>query len=198
MQNLLLLSLVLVSTILFTACDTTEPDTHMMEDGSTMMDEDSSMMDDDMGMMHDMESMRMIQSDEEFLSEMIPHHQEAITTANIILEKSTNEELKALAQNIVDGQTAEIAQMETWGSEWFGEDFKANDDYNEMMPDLSALEGEELDQAFIEGMIEHHQMALMMAQQVKMVTERHELLDMAEAIIEAQSAEIKTMKTWLK
>lgn len=197
MQNLLLLSLVLTTSLLFTACETTEPNTHMMEDGSTMMDDDSSMMDDEM-MGHDMASMRMIQSEEEFLSSMIPHHQEAIDTANIILEKSTNEELKALAQDIVDGQTAEIAQMETWGKEWFGEDFAASEDYEVMMPDLSTLEGEELDQAFIEGMIEHHQMALMMAQQVKMVNEHEELLEMADAIIEAQSAEIKTMKTWLK
>lgn len=188
MKNLLLLSFVLVSSLLLTACET--------DDRDSMMEGDSSMMGDGR-VDHTMGSM-MVRDDEDFLSLMIPHHQEAIDTANIILEKSSNEELKALAQDIVDAQTTEIAQMESWGSEWFGEDFKASDDYEEMMPDLSVLEGEELDQAFIEGMIEHHEMAIMMARQVEMFTERQELLDMADAIVEAQSSEIETMKEWLK
>lgn len=146
---------------------------------------------------HSMGSM-MVQSDEDFLSMMIPHHQEAIDTAEVILAKSENADLKALAQDIVDAQTAEIAQMKGWGEEWFGSDFKASDDYEAMMPDLSKLEGEELDQTFIEGMIEHHQMAIMMAYEIRMITERPELLDMANAIIDAQSAEIDMMKGWLK
>ena len=45
MQNFLLLSLVLTTSLLFTACETTQPEnTHMMEDGSTMMNDDTSMM----------------------------------------------------------------------------------------------------------------------------------------------------------
>lgn len=189
MKSLLLLCSLFTATVCCPGCVPADLDTESSK-------EDQSMMDHSM-MGHDMDSM-MVQSDEDFLSMMIPHHQEAIDTANVILAKSENADLKALAQDIVDAQTAEIAQMETWGKEWFGEDFKASDDYEPMMPDLSTLEGEELDQAFIEGMIEHHQMAIMMAMQVQMISERTELLDMADAIIDAQTAEIQTMKGWLK
>ncbi|MEK9159253.1 MAG: DUF305 domain-containing protein [Patescibacteria group bacterium] len=195
MKNFMLLSSVLAGSILLSACETENNDDRMMDDDSSMMDDSTEgmdpMMDDDMmGMM--------IQDDQDFLSMMIPHHQEAIDTAEVILAKSKNADLKALAQDIVDAQSAEIAQMEAWGEEWFGADFKASDDYEEMMPDLSTLEGEALDQAFIEGMIEHHQMAIMMAMRVQMITERQELKNMADAIIDAQSAEIEMMKGWLK
>ncbi len=196
MKNFIFLSSVLAAFLLLSACVTENNDDRMMDDDSSMMNDSMEGMDHSM-MGHDMDSM-MVQSDEDFLSQMIPHHQEAIDTAKVILEKSENADLKALAQDIVDAQTSEIAQMESWGKEWFGSDFKASDDYEAMMPDLSKLEGEELDQAFIEGMIEHHEMAIMMAWQLKMITERPELLEMADAIVEAQSSEIETMKGWLK
>lgn len=197
MKNFILLSSVLVLTLALTACETTDRDEDRNDDDSSMMDEDTMGGMDHSMMGHDMDSM-MVQSDEDFLAQMIPHHQEAIDTAEVILEKSENADLKALAQDIVDAQTSEIAQMEAWGKEWFGTDFKASDDYEAMMPDLSNLEGEELDQAFISGMIEHHEMAIMMAMQLKMITERPELLEMADAIVEAQSTEIDMMKGWLK
>lgn len=151
----------------------------------------------EMEMGHGMETMS-IQSDEDFLAMMIPHHQEAIDTSNIILQYSTNEELKALAQAIVDAQTAEIAQMEAWGADWFGETFQASAGYDPMMSDLSLLEGEDLDQEYIEGMIAHHQGAIAMAEEIQMITERPELLEMADAIIAAQTAEVEMMQAWLK
>ncbi len=192
MKNFLLLSSILVASFLLAGCQVENRvnDRTGMQGMNHMMGDGTMMNDGMMGMM--------VQSDEDFLAQMIPHHQEAIDTAEVILAKSENADLKALAQDIVEAQTAEIAQMETWGKEWFGTDFKASDDYEEMMPELSKLEGEALDQAFIEGMIEHHQMAVMMAMQLQMITERQELEDMADAIIEAQNAEIETMKGWLK
>ncbi len=194
MKNFILLSTVLTSSFLLSACTPSSNETSsMMEDP---MMEDSMENVDHSAMGHDMKSM-MVQSDEDFIALMIPHHQEAIDTAKVILEKSENTELKTLAQNIVDAQTLEIEQMESWGKEWFGSDFKASEQYEEMMPDLSVLEGEALDQAFIEGMIGHHEMAITMAYEIQMITEQIELLEMADAIIDTQSAEIKTMEGWL-
>jgi len=45
---------------------------------------------------------------------MIPHHQEAIDSATIILQKSQYTKLKGLAQNIVDAQTKEVSMMQGW------------------------------------------------------------------------------------
>lgn len=139
-----------------------------------------------------------IESEQEFLEMMIPHHQEAIDTAQVILEKSENAELIELAEGIVEAQTMEISQMQNWGEEWYGEGFEQSEAYTPMMPNLNSLEGEELDQAFIAGMVEHHQGAIEMAEQVKMVTDRPEVLELADAIIEAQSQEIQLLESWLK
>lgn len=52
------------------------------------------------------------------------------------------------------------------------------------------------DAAFIDSMIEHHQGALAMAEELKANTERPELLTLADAIIAAQTTEIAQMQEW--
>jgi uncharacterized protein (DUF305 family) len=58
-----------------------------------------------------MESSGMVDAD--FLLMMIPHHQSAIDMARIELEQGTDEETRAMAQEIIDAQEAEIAEMRT-------------------------------------------------------------------------------------
>lgn len=55
-----------------------------------------------------------------FLSLMIPHHQGALDMAQLVLERSSRAELKALANDIITSQTAEIKKMDGWLGEWFG------------------------------------------------------------------------------
>jgi uncharacterized protein (DUF305 family) len=52
------------------------------------------------------------------------------------------------------------------------------------------------DALFIDGMIEHHAGAVTMAEEVLAESERPELLEMAEAIIATQTAEIEQMQAW--
>ncbi len=52
--------------------------------------------------------------DKEFLIQMIVHHEGAVEMARQIVGRSTNEELKAFAQKIIDTQTEEISRMKTW------------------------------------------------------------------------------------
>lgn len=58
-----------------------------------------------------MESSGMVDAD--FLLMMIPHHQSAIDMARVELEAGEDEETKAMAQEIIDAQEAEIAEMRT-------------------------------------------------------------------------------------
>jgi uncharacterized protein (DUF305 family) len=48
-----------------------------------------------------------------FLITMIQHHEGAIVMANTVLASSSNDDVIALAQNVVETQTAEIAAMYT-------------------------------------------------------------------------------------
>ena len=47
-----------------------------------------------------------------FLEGMIAHHQGAVTMAEMVLDNGQNPDVAALAQQIIDGQTAEIATMQ--------------------------------------------------------------------------------------
>ena len=65
-----------------------------------------------------------------------------------------------------------------------------------MNMDLTALKNApNFDQAFIEQMIPHHQMAVMMAAMV-LDSPHPELLHLAKAIIQTQRAEIEQMRGW--
>jgi uncharacterized protein (DUF305 family) len=156
--------------------------------------------------------------DAHFIEQMIPHHKDAITMANLAQTKAKREEVKQLAQNIIDSQGKEIDQMKNWYKEWFGREVDSGADVHSMhgmtnsatqnnlhmgmmgdMSDTTRLENAtDFDRAFVEDMIPHHQMAVMMATMLKNGTNRPEMRKLADDIIVAQTKEINEMRTWLK
>ena len=89
-----------------------------------MMSDDSNQDMDDMpmgGMMGMDHSAMMVSSEREFLTGMIPHHQEAVDTAIEVVERGgSTPEIKALAENIIIAQELEIAEMKQWHLDWYG------------------------------------------------------------------------------
>jgi len=51
---------------------------------------------------------------------------------------------------------------------------------------------------FAKGMVEHHEMAILMARQVLQQTNNPAVRQLAEAIITSQQREIDTMNTWIR
>lgn len=163
---------------------------HQMPDGTMMSD--TMPIGNMAGMDH---GAMMVGSEREFVSGMIPHHQEAVNTASEVLERGgSNEQVRVLASEIVAAQEAEIALLKQWHLDWYGEEYVANGSYQPMMRDLSQLSGAALDRQFLEDMIPHHMGAIMMAQSVRPYIEHQEITDMADGIMETQSAEIRLMR----
>ncbi|OGI90432.1 hypothetical protein A2911_01695 [Candidatus Nomurabacteria bacterium RIFCSPLOWO2_01_FULL_40_15] len=150
--------------------------------------------------------------DEHFIEQMIPHHDGAIAMANLALQKAKRPEIKNLAQDIISAQEKEITEMQNWYKNWFGKDvlkgsfammeggmMSGSGMHMGGQEEVQALEdATDFDKAFIESMIPHHQLAIMMAQMLKAGTDRPEMLALAENIIESQSKEILEMKNWYK
>lgn len=140
----------------------------------------------------------MVSSEFDYLVDMIPHHQEAIDNAQLLIEHSNREQMREFGASIVETQSAEIEQMEAWLAERYpGQDTRS--DYEPMMGDLSELRGDELDQEFLQTMIPHHKMAVKMSQQLVRgsLAENEDVIPFAENIRDVQRNEIRQMRGWL-
>jgi len=142
-----------------------------------------------------------------FIEQMIPHHDDAIAMSDLALTRAEHPELKRLAQSIKRTQTAENVQMREWYSLWFGRSVPAGSRGSRggmmggMMGgetmDLDLLESSaSFDKAFLEQMIPHHQMAIMMSQMAGGATQRAEMRAFTQSIIDTQSREIVQMQAW--
>lgn len=147
------------------------------------------------------------QIDAHFIEQMIPHHEDAIIMAELALEKAQREELKQLAQSIIDSQSTEIEDMKEWYEDWYGRELTTSSSVGMhhgmgghmgmSQIEVDRLEqSDNFDRAFIESMIPHHQMAVMMASMLKNGSNREEMKQLADDIIVAQTTEIDQMQDW--
>ena len=148
--------------------------------------------------------------DKHFIEQMIPHHDGAVAMAKLALEKSKRSEIKTLATAIIAGQTKEIEDMTGWYKNWFGKDvpkvsggmmgggmMSQSGMHMGGQEDMKALEtATDFDKVFLEAMIPHHQLALMMVQMLESGTNRSEMIQLAKNITTSQSKEIKDMQGW--
>lgn len=142
--------------------------------------------------------------DKQFIEQMIPHHESAIAMANLALQKTKHDEVKTLANNIISSQTAEINMMKEWYKDWYGVDVPTVSASNmwggSMMESETSTDelsaASDFDEAFLSQMIEHHQMAVMMANMLSISTSRSEMKKLANDIITAQNKEIGDMQQW--
>lgn len=153
--------------------------------------------------------------DAHFIEQMIPHHEDAITMAKMALEKSTNENVITLSNNIISSQTKENEKMKEWYKTWFKRELPQGEDvmqHHGMMSKNSSMHmgimgddndmenlanATDFDNTFVKLMIPHHQMAVMMASMLKNGTTKPEMRQLAEDIIKAQTTEIDQMRGWL-
>lgn len=90
-----------------------------------------------------------------------------------------------------------IHQMEN-GKMMYDEHMNMREMMHDMNVSLKGKTGEQLEQAFLDEMITHHEGAVEMAQVLLKETKRPELIKLANDIISAQNTEITMMKNWNK
>lgn len=67
---------------------------------------------------------------------------------------------------------------------------------NENMDKYASLKGDEFDEMYIAEMLAHHEGAIAMSEMVGAGTDRKELLDLAQAIMQTQTQELMKMQEW--
>lgn len=142
-------------------------------------------------------------TDVHFLAMMVPHHQQAIDMADVLLESDVADlQVRDLAQRIRDGQQRENDQMNAWAGAWGIDadmELHAHHIANGMvspgvMDTFSRLEGEELRTRFLELMYLHHGEVIRMTQDQVDNGGHQPLRDMANEMIDIQTAEMREME----
>ena len=150
-----------------------------------------------------------------FAQGMIPHHEQAVEMADMALEKSSaSATVRRLATQIKAAQDPEIATMRALLTAWgapaaptAGGDHGTGHGtghgcHGGMMSaqDMTALakaDGAAFDRMWLTMMIEHHEGAVTMSEQVLTTTRDPQVSTLARDIISAQQAEIATMRALL-
>ena len=145
------------------------------------------------------------ETDGAFIAQMVPHHESAIEMATMAQDEAEHADIRKLADDIVAAQEREIDDLETIHERIFGVplsgaehgDLGMNEHMMGMDADMQQLEMAGMfDQMFIDMMIPHHQGAIRMARVELAEGQDAELKEIAQTIIEAQSAEIDQMNRW--
>ncbi|WP_216912314.1 MULTISPECIES: DUF305 domain-containing protein [unclassified Synechococcus] len=152
--------------------------------------------------------------DQRFIVMMIPHHDGAIAMADLALSRAKRPEIRALAGRIKASQTQENAQMRAWYRAWFGGSVPAwggaigHGGGMGMMgmggmgmggTDIAWLKNApDFDRAFIQQMIPHHRMGVMMASMAQTGSQHPQLQALQQAMVKVQSEEIEQMAGWYR
>lgn len=148
-----------------------------------------------------------------FARDMKVHHEQAVTMAEIMRDRTDDPELRLLATDIALTQQAQIGRMQGWlglwglnqtssdpAMAWMGqptEGLMPGMATRAMVQALDELPVEEAERRFLSLMIDHHRAGVVMAEAAL----DHELPDavatLAEAIVVSQRSEVEVMRTML-
>lgn len=143
-----------------------------------------------------------------FVTMMIPHHEQAVEMSDMLLAKSeVDADARKLAEQIKAAQQPEIDQMKAWLADWGIDDSQMGSmDHSghmdgmltkEQLEKLQKADGPTGQRLYLEGMIEHHQGAVDMANNVLGAGQNPDVRKLAQEIVTSQQAEIAEMNKML-
>ncbi len=162
-------------------------------------------------------------ADAGFARDMTDHHSQAVDMSMIVYQRTEDDEIRTLAYDIATSQQAQIGMMQGWLTEWglslsrdgapmaWAEDEMAEHDMgdietpgdmpgmvtNDQIENLRTLDPADMDIAFLELMIEHHKGGVMMAEAGLEEVDEDVLRNLAQTIVNSQTAEITNMEAMI-
>jgi len=160
----------------------------------------------------DMSKVQATKADIEFMQGMIHHHLQAIDMTALLSQNTSSEDMRKLGLRMSLSQSDEIKMMRRW-LETRGQEAPGDHAHHmpgaPMMPGmlsaqemerLAAAKGPAFDKLFLEGMIKHHNGALVMVDELfaKGAGQQSEIFAFATDVEADQRAEIDRMTAMLK
>ncbi len=154
-------------------------------------------------------------ADVQFMTDMIPHHQQALDMTVLVADRTGRNEMIEVARRIESSQKDEIDYMIEWlsarGEPVPERDWRAHAHHEhhhtmegmaseEEMDELEAAQGDDFDTLFLELMIEHHRGALVMVEELleeSGALQDPELFEFARDVKNDQEAEIDRLTVML-
>jgi len=148
-----------------------------------------------------------VSQDKDFLSQMIPHHNAAIQMARYEITYGKNAEMIQLAKSILTEQHVEVNMMQQWllslpiTKPGLPQQYQA--DMNRTMSSMmgamiSQAFSDNIDKAFAQMMIPHHQAAIDMAKVILQYPSDAKITSFAKLLISNEQIEIGQMTAFLK
>jgi len=142
-----------------------------------------------------------------FARDMSRHHDQAVEMATLIRDRTTDEQLRQFALDIVLTQQAQSGMMQGWlglwdrplsrGAPMVGHDQMMGMATEDEINQLKVLPVEQAEEHFLRLMIRHHAGGVAMAQEALQNARHPEVLRLAESIVEGQQSEITYMQELL-
>jgi uncharacterized protein (DUF305 family) len=145
-----------------------------------------------------------------FAQMMIPHHEQAVVMADLAPDRASDSQVLALASEIKQAQAPEIDLMQSWLQTWGVDQMPADEamqDHGshgmdgmlteEQLSELAEVKGTAFDALFATYMIEHHEGAVAMAQDVLNSGQDPAVASLAREIIATQEKEILQLQALL-
>jgi uncharacterized protein (DUF305 family) len=147
-----------------------------------------------------------------FMQGMIHHHAQAVEMVDLLRSRGASKDLLAFGERITISQSDEIESMKAWLTDRGKPTSLPHHHHGphhlmpgmltpEQMTALAAAKGPAFDQLFLTGMIQHHQGALDMVEELFKqpgAAQDAGLFDFATDVDNTQRAEIETMRKMLK
>jgi uncharacterized protein (DUF305 family) len=146
-------------------------------------------------------------ADVAFVQGMIPHHTQAVAMSQLTTGRASSPKVIELAGRIEQAQGPEITQMQGFLKSWnvAADDMGGMHDMSgtsgmmsdQQMQQLDSASGAAFDRMFLQMMTDHHTGAITMAETELRDGRNAEVKALAQKIIDAQQAEITTMRQLL-
>lgn len=134
-----------------------------------------------------------------FMKMMIGHHETAVVIATACQEQGMHSALLMQCHMMVESQAGEIQTMRMYLQDWYGMNVMPNVPRS-MLRFVTATvpyAGKQFDRIFLNNIIRHHQMAIMMARPCLQRAAHTDLKTACSNIISSQSKEIAIERGWL-